>query len=88
MDKRADWLLENPIQKWRARLGMSCAEFAREVGVARSRVISWESGEYHPSWESLQAVAKVVNLKAPHVEWRMRVWKEKEPKEEQCQKST
>lgn len=75
------WLAENPIRAWRQTRGYSMQALAEELGTVSSRVSDWELGKRHPRYEKLAALAELMpgQTGAAGLEYRLRLWKEKEP---------
>jgi len=47
------------LREWREKKGLTMVELARMLGVDKSAVSRWESGERFPSRRSLKKIAEV-----------------------------
>ena len=52
-------MTKGKICKLRGRLGMNVTEFADEIGVQRSTIYRWESGEHSPRGIALRALERM-----------------------------
>jgi DNA-binding transcriptional regulator YiaG len=54
------------VRTLRHRLGMTQAEFARELGVRQQTVSEWETGRYAPRGASARVLTLLAEERAPY----------------------
>lgn len=54
------------VRALRRRLGMTQAEFARELGVRQQTVSEWETGRYAPRGASARVLTLLAEERAPY----------------------
>jgi DNA-binding transcriptional regulator YiaG len=54
------------IRALRRRLGLTQAEFARELGVRQQTVSEWETGQYGPRGASVRVLGLFAEAHAPY----------------------
>lgn len=59
----------NQIQKLRKKAGLTQAELARKVGVARVSIVSIESGRFLPTIETALRISHALNCSLEHIFW-------------------
>ena len=59
----------NNIKKRRMALGMTQAQLAEQVGVARVSIVSIETGRYIPTIETALRISKALNAPLEQIFW-------------------
>ena len=59
----------NNIKKLRANLGMTQAQLAELVGVARVSIVSIETGRFIPTIETALRISKALNVPIDQIFW-------------------
>lgn len=54
-------MIRRMIKNIRARLGLSCTDFARAVGVSASQVSRWEAGLQRPGYPAAKRIAALLD---------------------------
>ena len=56
--------MERLIQDRRIAKGLTVAQLAKKIGVARKTVYCWEKGTSSPTADNLREISKVLNISA------------------------
>ena len=59
----------NNLKEIRSKLGMTQAELAEQVGVARVSIIAIENGRFIPTIETALRISQVVNVPIEKIFW-------------------
>ena len=59
----------NNIKELRAKLGMTQAQLAQQVGVARVSIVSIENGRFIPTIETALRISEVLNVPIENIFW-------------------
>lgn len=74
-----DWLLENPLRRWRLENEMSRLEFCSRTGFQPMSVLRWEKGATTPRWENIKLVAAQMGIKPEALMLGWDEWMEDRP---------
>ncbi len=73
------WVEQNPLRRWRHRLGLSMMDASAVLGVGMSSVQHWEQGAYVPSTESVTRLAGAMQVQTDTLERSWKQWYAKKP---------
>ena len=59
----------NNIKELRAKLGMTQAQLAQQVGVARVSIVSIENGRFIPTIETALRISEALNVPIENIFW-------------------
>jgi len=67
VSREAMLCLGNRIKKAHKQKGLTQEQLAEVIGVSRSAISKWESGDMEPTIDNLAGLARVLNVSADHL---------------------
>ncbi len=74
------WVEQNPLRKWRKKAGLTQCAVACAIGRSTQGVRNHEYGSYFPTPESVEAIAKLMEVTAVTLQRRWDRWMKGRPR--------
>ena len=65
----------NPLREWRRSRGLSAVDVALKLDLSEQTILSYETGRFEPSRESVEKLCELMGLSEAQLRLRWHFWK-------------